>query len=316
MRKICLYMYFLLLAVSLVACNGSILTPNKNPEQKEETEEETKVSRQCTVVLMLDDEKDFQTITVKEGELLHLSLYPLKGGFNLSGWVNAADGSTFNIDADCIYDDMILVAQWTYKDYSIGDVGPAGGIIFYISDDIQSDTFVNEEGLEDTYEWKYLEVSKSDISIISNNEEINTFVFGYFCDKDGNPVATINNIDGIKDENAHIGEGRLNTTLLAKNIGSVAYCNSSCDSITTPNYAAKLCYKYSSNGYNDWFLPSQKEFIELFKNRKIGNYNLVGDYWTSSEKSENIAYAYCGHYDDPTWFYRGSKLKVRPIRAF
>ena len=52
------------------------------------------------------------------------------------------------------------------------------------------------------------------------------------------------------------------------------------------NYAAKLCYDLSLNGYSDWYLPSKNELNILYKNRElIGGFFIDCDncYWSSSE---------------------------------
>lgn len=39
-------------------------------------------------------------------------------------------------------------------------------------------------------------------------------------------------------------------------------------------YAAKLCNNLVSNGFDDWYLPSQNELAELYKNKdRIGNFS-------------------------------------------
>lgn len=66
------------------------------------------------------------------------------------------------------------------------------------------------------------------------------------------------------------GSGAANTAAI------VALCS-------TPYIAARLCDNLTQGGYNDWYLPSNEEFVKIYLNRvAIGG---LGNnvYWTSSE---------------------------------
>lgn len=59
------------------------------------------------------------------------------------------------------------------------------------------------------------------------------------------------------------------------------------------NYAAKICSDLTAYGSSDWYLPSRSELYEIGqKNYMLGNFKLYGDYWTSTEYSNNSAYIY------------------------
>ncbi len=82
------------------------------------------------------------------------------------------------------------------------------------------------------------------------------------------------------------------------------------------NYAAKLCYDLTLNGYSDWFLPSKNELNKLYINKTaIGGFATYY-YWSSSENSSNLAWL--------QYFNNGRKfinvkygtIKVRAVRAF
>jgi hypothetical protein len=54
-------------------------------------------------------------------------------------------------------------------------------------------------------------------------------------------------------------------------------------SCSTPYIAARLCDNLTQNGYNDWYLPSNEEFVKIYLNRvAIGGLG-TSTYWTSSE---------------------------------
>ncbi|MCX6271869.1 MAG: hypothetical protein NTU44_11735 [Bacteroidetes bacterium] len=69
---------------------------------------------------------------------------------------------------------------------------------------------------------------------------------------------------------ASLGSGAANTDSI------VAHC-------PTAGIAARICYDLVLNGYDDWYLPSRDEILQLYLNRDaIGGFN-AGYYWTSSE---------------------------------
>ena len=57
------------------------------------------------------------------------------------------------------------------------------------------------------------------------------------------------------------------------------------------NYAAKLCDDLVLNGYNDWYLPSQDELKELYKNKDLIGGFTTGWYWSSTESASYYALA-------------------------
>jgi hypothetical protein len=92
------------------------------------------------------------------------------------------------------------------------------------------------------------------------------------------------------------------------------------------NIAAKRCLDHSVNGYDDWFLPSQNEFAQIYQNlilNNLGNFN-VGPipsrgtlYWTSTQLTAASGSHFCLECGGN--FYQYSKiyeLYVRPIRRF
>ena len=73
-----------------------------------------------------------------------------------------------------------------------------------------------------------------------------------------------------------IGSGNSNTIAIVSAYGS-------------GSYAAKLCYDATTNGYTDWYLPSQYELWKIWENRiAIGNITSEVDYWSSTQDQADI----------------------------
>jgi hypothetical protein len=101
-----------------------------------------------------------------------------------------------------------------------------------------------------------------------------------------------------------IGTGNSNTNTIINSQGS-------------GTYAAKLCADLVLGGYSDWYLPSEGELNELYKNQiKIGGF-ATKYYWSSSEYDDVYAF----YQNFANGFIRASDNKnigkcVRAVRAF
>ena len=199
-------------------------------------------------------------------------------------------------------------------DYENGEVGPAGGYIFYDCD--ADNDSGNADGLISTEcGWRYLEAAPTDLSYTnSSGTTTKYYPFGYYRTSSSGSNLTV----GTKTA---IGTGKANTEALIKAMGETTYTSSS--GTTKGIYAAKACADYSItvNGvvYDDWFLPSKNELDLMYDNLKakhLGSF-ANGTYWSSSE----------GGYYDYAWFqafndgYRNDYNRydnyyVRPVRAF
>lgn len=120
--------------------------------------------------------------------------------------------------------------------YQIGETGPAGGFIFY-------DKGSKSDG------WRYLEAAVEDLK--GNTININQAVsFSPEC------ITSILTNDGF-------GEGLKSTELL----------NSNC---TGEFNVAKIALNYKYNNYDDWYLPTIKEFNEFITKLIILKPNSLG----------------------------------------
>ena len=137
--------------------------------------------------------------------------------------------------------------------------------------------------------WRYLEADTADLSGSFKYGEKNT------------------------DYNAKgdsIGDGKTNTDKLVANQGS------------NGSYAAVACSNLErtvgEKKYDDWFLPSSGEFVEMVKVKD--KLNLDGQYWTSTEKNDEQGGVYGSENTNGTGAYSYAKdstnYKVRAVRAF
>jgi hypothetical protein len=170
------------------------------------------------------------------------------------------------------------------SDYNIGEKGPAGGLIFYVNPNYESDG------------WKYLEAAPSDFPGSNNDYHIQWDYRDYRNNPSTGAIETV------------IGTGKANTQKIV-NIQSEG------------NYAAKLCDDLTLNGYNDWFMPSKDELNLMFENlnlKNLGSFASEG-YWSSSEYDRSNAWDQHfgsdghGRSDDND---KVNGRRVRAVRAF
>jgi len=177
-------------------------------------------------------------------------------GFNFAGWATSSGGSVVYSDGQSVTmgsSNITLYAKWTWKTYNLRDTGPAGGWIFYINPNADSDG------------WKYLEAAPAD-----NGTGI--------WDTSSYP-SYINGSSALPDD---IGEGKSNTLLIVNKLSSSAPAAYACDT-----------YSVTVDGvtFSDWFLPSKNELVQMYTNIGTSVYGFrtgtESYYWNSSEISAN-----------------------------
>jgi hypothetical protein len=105
-----------------------------------------------------------------------------------------------------------------------------------------------------------------------------------------------------------VGTGKRNTQLI------VEYLRRRRES----GRAAQLCYSFSIDGYNDWFLPSKDELNLMYRNLKqkgLGEFSNAW-YWSSSQPQHDDIWAQ--HFGDGRqgFGFTFDTLSVRAVRAF
>ena len=141
---------------------------------------------------------------------------------------------------------------------AVGDIGPGGGVVFYVSDiTIDLVSGISAGG-------KYLEAAPSDTSSLSA-----------WC----NDTTNLITLTGSAFSSA-IGSGALNTLIMTT--GSANGATPACTSGAGFDAA-----NYSNAGLSDWFLPSKDELNLMYTNLKnnnpsLGSFSEIA-YWSSSE---------------------------------
>lgn len=167
-----------------------------------------------------------------------------------------------------------------------GTAGPAGGYIFY-------DKGYYSDG------WRYLEAAPYDT---------HTGVLWGCTGVSAGNIST------------DIGSGENNTNEIVSfqsPSGQISGC-------IDANTAAKVCQNFNYNGYSDWFLPSETESYQMFKNlhaQGLGGFLGVAEYWTSSQtgggSALNQAYSIkANSYSNSIYSSKNANKRVRAIRSY
>ena len=181
----------------------------------------------------------------------------------------------------------------------VGDIGPAGGVVFYAAPQRLS--------------WgQYLEVSPKEAEKIGWPWRKP----GYSPESDRiyDEVGEPSRIKRVRSK--AVGMGLSNTRAIVKQYGQ-------------GRYAAKWADEYSVNGYADWFLPSADELDLMYNVLYAVSKPLIGFaptyYWSSSEydlkNAWTVLFRSGQRFDREGWFTSKetglpNAMRVRPIRAF
>jgi len=173
------------------------------------------------------------------------------------------------------------------KVYKIGDIGPAGGIIFY---DKNSDSKADDKVADKTADWRYLEAAPAETEF--------TAIWGSY------------NFD-VTGTGPTVGSGKLNTQLIVRQL----------ESLGESNCAAQLCVKLKNSKFTDWFLPSKDELNLMYKNlhqKNMGKFTTKFSYWSSSQVNSECAWyqSFANGKQYNFGNYKYDMFTVRAIRAF
>jgi hypothetical protein len=174
------------------------------------------------------------------------------------------------------------------KTYKIGDIGPAGGIVFYDKGNYSNSKTDDKNDGEAA--WRYLEAAPAETEF--------TAAWGaYGFNVNGTGVT--------------VGSGKGNTYIIVERLKNLG--ENRC--------AAQLCATLDFNGFTDWFLPSKDELDLMYKNLKQKNAGKFGtkiSYWSSSQANNDSAWYQS--FDNGRQYnygnYKYDAFMVRAIRSF
>jgi len=236
--------------------------------------------------------------TILSGTTISEPATPFMEGYEFLGWYDSSSDEKWLFNSIVIEENITLSAKWE-KIYNIGDIGPAGGYIFY---DDESDS------IDDIPGYRYLEVTQEDYP--------EKLIWG---------SSSMSYSDDIGIEGASgtaLGTGYQNTLDIVSGDDHL-------------DKAADICLDYSviveDTIFDDWFLPSKDEMLVMKSNfETIGITTLEGkNYWTSSEMDYNNAWASWDSSSWSSWWgdypeefyglassYKARTMSIRPVRAF
>ena len=192
----------------------------------------------------------------------------------------------------------------------VGDTGPGGGKVFYVSA-----TNFTSTGSDCNTACKYLEAAPADQSagivwattttkcyaVNSNTDDQNCQLNSIYSNTAGQAAS--------RTAATAIGMGMSNTNQVHARLTTAG-------SEATNTYAAGIAFAFTNNGKTDWHLPSKDELNQLYTQRaKVGGFS-AGWYWSSSESLPNFARPQRfsdGAQGEST---KNSTFNVRPVRAF
>jgi hypothetical protein len=228
-----------------------------------------------------------------------------------------------SIAADSSYNTATASAVSFSVVYEVGDIGPSGGIVFYVQ--ASGGTFTST-GSACGSACKYLEAAPSGwIVSASPASQTNCITAGTSTDDprcawSGNTSIEI----GSAAQGTAIGTGHANTTAI------IAQTNGG----STAGKAATVSRGYQGGGKTDWFLPSKDELNELCKYAKntgqavgggivcaggsgadLRGFSLI-DYWSSSEYDASFTRYQYFRDGGQSNYAKNLVLYVRPVRAF
>ena len=280
------------------------------------------------------------SLSYKDGK--HTAEVELSNGFYVLRIKDSDTGKALKIESFRIVSDCTTTYDSAVLSYVVGDIGPAGGYIFYDCD-ADNDTG-NKDGLKSSEcGWRYLETAPADLRIVNGTPTVDSSLsgyssgtykiyYGYYRTSASGNELYVNGTTTYNSSNCTgtaIGTGKKNTELLVKTMGESAYKyynehNNNSEKIS--DYAARLCdiLEYTKDGvkYDDWFLPSIDELNLMYTNlheQGLGAFESSSNiyYWSSSEIDYNACYARVHFFNgSQNYLDRYKDYRVRPVRAF
>jgi len=211
----------------------------------------------------------------------------------------------------------------------VGDTGPGGGIVFYVSE-----TNFKSVGSDCNLACKYLEAAPSDnpVTLPWSTSVAACYPVG---DSSGNSDCEMNSIhpgpvqDSLRAASTAIGAGMANTNEIYARLTTAG-------GVAPSEYAAGFSWSFENNGMTDWHLPSKDELLLLCKWANNNPYSLdlttcaggslntgkgatgfiADDYFSSSENDNPFSWIYFFGNGDQSNGKKAGRVYSRTIRAF
>ena len=204
--------------------------------------------------------------------------------------------------------------------YKIGDTGPGGGVVFYDAGKTITSSYLDSNGSEVKYTWRYLEVSPRLSITMPDGSTSSTIPWGVNWNSSSGWLWGASAVEGLK---ADIGTGRYNTTKAVNQLGTSFnshYYSSpmTADKLTGPgNYAPCVCYNYRGGGFSDWYLPSIQELVKIYTNAALPKYISESSWlWSSSVYSSSYCWFLFFSVPYVDFSHRCGRYCVRAVRGF
>jgi hypothetical protein len=173
---------------------------------------------------------------------------------------------------------FLFIDKVSTSSYNLRDIGPAGGLIFYINPNASTDG------------WTYLESALGAIPPYTGETLVNDYSnVQLACGASGTTV----------------GSGLDNTLRIINQSGFTDGC-------------ALNCYNFEFNGYTDWFLPSKDELDYMYDNLKsygVGYFTDIS-YWSSSCANDTQSWRQTFSTGAQSLQTKNTTYRFRAIRKF
>ena len=210
----------------------------------------------------------------------------------------------------------------------VGDTGPGGGVVFYVSA-----TNFTSTGSDCNTTCRYLEAAPADQSTgivwatTAARCYLNASDLGLSDCQSNSIYSNAAGQDASRTAATAIGKGRANTNQIRARLTTAG-------GALTSTYAAGIAYAYANDGKTDWYLPSKDELNELCKyarTQTTGDTTVIcantgtlrvgfstGYYWSSSEYGASLAWDQEFANGNQYYPFKGnsSQVYVRSVRAF
>lgn len=166
--------------------------------------------------------------------------------------------------------------------YAVGDVGPGGGVVFYVA----AEPFLCGPVLEK--DCRFLEAAPLE------GDAVRVWAEDPWIARDVSGAGMTSVGSGAANTRAIVEQGNIDP-----DVSAAAYADT-----------------YVNNGYSDWYLPSKDEIFELYEQREVAEASERNNYWTSSGYDFNTVWNQSFVEGPQHRRLKFDQITVRPVRAF